>query len=360
MEKWRYSINVVIVFLLLLTIAVNRSGKIGGTPVGELLEKPEVQQGPPAVTTDSEGNRVINSTSIAADILGYGGPTPLQITLKENKISHIELLPNDETPGFISRVLKKGVISQWIGMPLDEVAEKKVEAVSGATLSSDAINQTVRRSIGYALEKAPSNTTGNPFTTKNIIGLGVIALGVFLTFAKGKSKQLRTLQLILNVGVLGFWCGSFLSLSLLVNWLSGGINLATSLLPLVLLLVALIAPLWGKKNNYCTFHCPMGSLQELTGKCSKKKLTLSPRVLRIMNIVRESILWGMLLLMWVGVGFEIMDYEVFTIFLGSSATTAVWCIGIVFIALSPFINRPYCRFICPTGSLLRFSQQTSK
>ncbi|WP_317518725.1 4Fe-4S binding protein [Segatella hominis] len=31
-------------------------------------------------------------------------------------------------------------------------------------------------------------------------------------------------------------------------------------------------------------------------------------------------------------------------------------ISITFVALSTVIMRPYCRFVCPTGSLLKYSQ----
>ncbi|MBV3414520.1 4Fe-4S binding protein [Prevotella copri] len=31
-------------------------------------------------------------------------------------------------------------------------------------------------------------------------------------------------------------------------------------------------------------------------------------------------------------------------------------IAITFVALSTVIMRPYCRFVCPTGSILKYSQ----
>lgn len=360
MEKVRYTVNLCIIFLLLLTVAVHRDGKILGTPVREVIERETPKEEVPVEMILEDGTRVLNSTSIAEDISGFGGPTPLKIHLKADTIVRIELLANNETPDFLAAAVEGNPLDRWIGLSPTEVLSHKVDAVSGATLTSSAINQTIRRTAGFVARESAVATTGSLFSIKSLIGLLVIGLGVAFTFVKVKSKHFRTFHLILNVLVLGFWCGSFLSLSLLVNWLSNGVHLSVALLPFVLLVVAIAAPFFGKKANYCTFHCPMGSLQELIGKSRKTKINLSPKLVNRLGMVRETILAGLLFLMWIGVGFELLDYEAFSLFLPSSASPVVLILGLVVLLLSPFINRPYCRFVCPTGALLKFYQQPSK
>lgn len=360
MEKVSYLINLGIVCLLLLTVAVNRDGKILGTPVREVMVRENAKEEVPVETILADGTRVVSSTSIARDISGFGGPTPLKMYLKSDTIVRIELLDNNETPDFLAASLEKSPLTRWIGLSPQEVLNQKADAVSGATLTSSAINQTLFRAAGFAAQKSVVASTGSFFSIKSLIGLLVIGLGIALTFLKVKSKHFRTVHLILNVLVLGFWCGSFLSLSLLVNWLSNGVHLSVSLLPFVLLAVAVVAPFFGKKANYCTFHCPMGSLQELIGKSRKTKLNLSAKWISRLGILREIILAALLFLMWIGVGFDLINYEAFSLFLPSSTSGLVLVLGSVVLLLSPFINRPYCRFVCPTGALLKFYQQPTK
>ena len=168
-----------------------------------------------------------------------------------------------------------------------------------------------------------------------------------------------TLQQSLNVVVLGFWCGSFISLSTLVSWVSNGVNLAMSLITIVLALVAFILPLFNKKGSYCYLHCPMGSAQELLVKIPFKNLRVPQKLNSFLNNLRYYILSVLFLLMWLGVGFDLINYEVFSAFIVRSASLAVMFFAAIFCILSIFIPRPYCRFICPTGALLTVSQKTN-
>lgn len=104
------------------------------------------------------------------------------------------------------------------------------------------------------------------------------------------------------------------------------------------------------------WQCPFGSLQELAGKCIKYKWKLSPKTLTILDRVRDG-LWALLmLLMWSGVCFEWMNYEPFSAFIFTKASWVATSIALAFVALSFVINRPYCRFVCPTGNLFRIVQ----
>ena len=83
---------------------------------------------------------------------------------------------------------------------------------------------------------------------------------------------------------------------------------------------------------------------------------LGRRTLQVLTWVRR-ILWGVLmLLMWSGVAFGWMDYELFSSFMLSSAPMIVVVLGGVVFVLSFFVDRPYCRFVCPTGTLFKVSQ----
>ena len=73
----------------------------------------------------------------------------------------------------------------------------------------------------------------------------------------------------------------------------------------------------------------------------------------------REILWAVLMmLMLLGVGGEWMDYEVFSAFILQSASVVVLILGVVVVFLSFFVARPYCRFVCPTGTLFNIAQNS--
>ena len=90
---------------------------------------------------------VVNTTSIAAKVRGYGGTTPLKIYISKNKITRIETLPNNESPGIFSKA--KRLLSAYIGKDPETAAKMKVDAMSGATYSSEALIGNMRKGLEY-------------------------------------------------------------------------------------------------------------------------------------------------------------------------------------------------------------------
>ncbi len=362
MERIKYILNILIVTLLFLSVAIQKDERILGNDVSTLLQQEadsdqEIEV--PAEETLADGTRVINSTSLAKDVVGFGGRTPVLIYVKDDIIQKIVAQPNAETPSFFQEVEKSGLLSKWDGMSLSAAATASVDGVSGATYSAEAIISNVKRAAAYGanVEEAGNNFFAN-LKLKDIIGLLVVLLGAMITLMKVKDKRLITIQMILNVIVLGFWCGSFLSLTTFVSWAANGVNLSLSLITITMFVIILIMPLFNRKGSYCHIHCPMGSAQELLAKVPTKKWKLSPPVAKFLNNLRYYILTILLFLMWLGVGFELINYEIFSAFIFNSASTVVLIMAAVFLILSLFITKPYCRFVCPTGALLTMSQKT--
>ena len=88
---------------------------------------------------------VLLSSPYSDGIRGFNGPTPLQIALNnQGKIIEMRVLNNQETPGFLNRVINAGFLNSWNGLTAEEALNKEVDAVSGATFSSNGIKNSLK------------------------------------------------------------------------------------------------------------------------------------------------------------------------------------------------------------------------
>lgn len=97
---------------------------------------------------EEDGSYVINTTKLRGDVIGYEGETPLKIYITAGKVTRIEPLPNRETPRYFARV-KTHLLPQWYGMEVSQALKADVDGVTGATYSSRAVKENVRRGLEY-------------------------------------------------------------------------------------------------------------------------------------------------------------------------------------------------------------------
>jgi electron transport complex protein RnfG len=102
----------------------------------------------PQTMTKEKGVYIVNTTNIASDVIGYEGPTPLVVYIKKNKIEKVEYLPNQETPKYWNAV-KKHFQDTWTGKTVKEAKEMQVDGRTGATYSSDAVKENIKRALEY-------------------------------------------------------------------------------------------------------------------------------------------------------------------------------------------------------------------
>lgn len=341
--------------LLILAVSLRRDGKTFGyewTPQPQ--DTTALDPHLPLRTLDN-GTMIINTTLLGKDIIGYAGTVPVEITLKNDKVVSVVALKNSETPVFFRDV--EPLFQKWNGKTIEEAQQLRVDVVSGATYSSRAVIGNVHRGLEYAAKNRPSSGFWKDLdlSPKAVAGLLVILLAAILPLFV-KNQRYRLVQQILNVGILGFWCGSFLNYTSLIAYLSNGMNVLALLVPVIMLITAFVYPLFGRKSHYCTHVCPLGALQELAGKCVSHKMPIKPQTLKALDTFRQ-ILWAILMLcLWTGVWLEWIEYELFSAFIVQSASWVVIAMAIVFVALSTVVTRPYCRFVCPTGTLIKYSQ----
>ena len=100
------------------------------------------------VVTKQKDVTIINTTSLATDIEGCVSTTPVKVYIKAGKVLKVEALENEETPKYFDMVVK-GLLKKWNGLPVKTAEKSKVDVVTGATVSSEAVIENVRRGIAY-------------------------------------------------------------------------------------------------------------------------------------------------------------------------------------------------------------------
>lgn len=340
--------------MLMLVVPIWRDHKIFGIQL-----KSNDEEKVETLRTLPDGSIIINTTDICKDITGYGGQTPVEIHILNGKIEKITPLKNQETPEFFGAIRNSDLFESLDGKTLPEALDTPIDGVSGATYSSSAIIKNIKAGISYAVASedliVAQNSEKEKLPLKFYITIIIIvAGGVVPLFLK--DQRYRILQLILNVLLLGFWGGTFICYSNMLSFATNGITKVV-LIPVALMLItAFIYPMFGKKNHYCAWICPYGSIQELMGKCVKYKFKISPGLLKGLTIFREFLWFVLMWLLWTGLWFDWMGYEPFAAFFFMDASAVTLGIAGGFLILSFFIQRPYCRFVCPTGSLFKFSE----
>ena len=98
--------------------------------------------------TKEDGMTVINTTTLGKNVQGYLGTTPLKIYIQKNKVVKIEALKNQETPKYFAKV-KKALLEKWNGMKVNDAKKLKVDGVTGATYSSEAVIENVKLGLDY-------------------------------------------------------------------------------------------------------------------------------------------------------------------------------------------------------------------
>ncbi len=98
-----------------------------------------------------EGEEIIGYAFVTKG-KGYGGEITIMVGLnKDLQIKDVAIMSHTETPGLGSRVDESSFTSQFEGLTAEDIAlaknDGKIDAVSGATISSEAVVSAVREEM---------------------------------------------------------------------------------------------------------------------------------------------------------------------------------------------------------------------
>jgi len=346
--------------MLLAAFSASRGGRVLGHELSGGAGGTAAEKSRPAFSGDWK-NAVIDTSALPSQKMGFGGPVPVKAVFAEGRIASVEpILPNDETPMFFGMLETAGFWGRWRGKDAAEAATAPFDAVTGATYSSEAAMASVRAAASAYLAEvgaAPSSSATARMPT-GAIAASLALLAAAVVPLLSKSRRLRTLLLVADVVAIGFLGGAFLSFARLSGWAGNGLprNFQDAAPAVIALAMAFLYPLFGRKSHYCLHACPFGAAQELAGRIPARKVRIPPGALRALTFSRRALWVALVAAGWLGVSDAWLGLELFGAFSPKSAPAPVIALAIATLALSAFVHRPYCRFVCPTGTLFKLSE----
>ena len=132
----------------------------------------------------SSKTTTLSTVGYCDNIQGYNGTIPMEIVMKDGKIESINILDNNETPGFLKKVTDAQLVEKFYGLTPQEAVDLKVDVVSGATYSSNGIIESVKTRMASCNEEVETSSSTWTWQLFGIIGCAVILL--VLSFCRKK------------------------------------------------------------------------------------------------------------------------------------------------------------------------------
>lgn len=312
------------------------------------------------IKTEEDYSIYIESEDLSNSIRGYAGPINIGLLINEDgSLIQIEHVSSRETESYLKKLIRKGFYDQFKNLKTSDSYE--IDAISGATISSEAIAKTST----YLVELIKNDPVIKDYLSLNeinsfsvqaslkwywIIHISIIFILFYYGFQRKYKKSKRDVLIVSIMSVI--YIGFFLNNSFTyISFIHPFIGTSVSSMVAFYALFTLLGSIWGK-NTYCKYVCPYGNAQKLLLNIFPKRIR---RPFFISNKWVNRIRDGLTICLIVGVllGFRNWsNFEVFPDFFGIEFTSVWFIISLLLILLNlryPFI---WCRLLCPTGSVL--------
>ena len=316
---------------------------------------------------DGEGKKlgyVARSSPHADHMTGYQGPTDVlivldaaeriaELTLRESMDNepYVRLLTEDE---YFFNGFKGFNLAQLAEL---ELAESGLDVVSGATKTSVTVAEGLVFSAGE-ISQVHEPPAPRPWFTLRFRDAGTIlvalsGIAIALTRLRGVAWLRWSFQAVLIL-YLGLINGDMLSQALLGGWAKSGIPWRVAPGLVFLSAAALIVPAVTGRQAYCTHLCPYGAAQNWLKNRVPWRIAVKGKWDLVLRALPVALLLGCLLVTMNHWPFSLVQIEPFDAFVFRIAGWAPLSIAVIGLAASLFMSKPYCRYGCPTGAMLKF------
>lgn len=186
-----------------------------------------------------------------------------------------------------------------------------------------------------------------------VLLVGVLTGGAWAVLRQ-RSRNWTLALCLVSLAYFGFYRkGCVCSVGSIQNVLDASIGSGATL-PLavaVFFIVPILTALYFGRI-FCAVACPLGTVQEL---CAVRPVQVSRPVDEALGLLAYAYLGITVVGIWTGCGYLICRYDPFVGFFRLGGSFNMILTGGLFLVGGIFIARPYCRYLCPYGVLLRWA-----
>lgn len=316
-----------------------------------------------APEADNPGGYVFDSRDWTGPVNGYGGPMRLLVyTCPDGALRDYEIVRHQETPAYL-RIAQAEKL-RLLGRCLFESAPfREVDAVSGATVTSEAITRILEEAgrgfVQYALgrnmegyDRSPGSSRRTRNTGLRDFSLLALMLGAAIVVRLWPGVWPRRVLLAFSLIVAGMLLNlqySMQQVIMLADFNPGMVGLTGGFF------LAVVVPLsvlfFG--NVYCGYLCPFGALQEFLGDLVPGSGHIPERgTWRYGRAVKYVFLFCLLVL-FAGVrDASVLRGDILITLFGGARERPVVVLAVAALVLSFAFPRFWCRNLCPAGAFL--------
>jgi uncharacterized protein with FMN-binding domain len=298
---------------------------------------------------------------------GYGGKLMVAAAVDlSGELINVVVVEHRETASFFRQVKNKDLIESLSGKMVDDSFKlgESVDAVTGATMTSRALTESVSRAVRRIADKmpgfepAPESPLKLQFGAPEIVLLLLFAVG-FIARASWFpwTKTARWISMLAGLVFLGYLFNKPLTLAYINKALLGFLP-AWQLQPFFYLLLggiflSLIFIGW---NPYCRWFCPFGAAQEYLAMIGGMKKKMLGKIHRFLLWLPRLLAFSAIVLALYHRNPSVSSYEVFGAMFQLIGTDFIFILLGITLAASLFLHRPWCRYLCPLRPVTEYVQ----
>lgn len=324
---------------------------------------------------DAGGRRVawaVRTAPVTDTLVGYKGPsdTLLLLDAAGEVVRGMALRKSYDTRRYVGYVTGDAYfMGLFNGRRMTELAaldfkEAKIEGVSGATETSWAVAEGLKRRAEAWLAGQGvlpgwwAEVRWRWQDTGHVLVLAG-ALVMALTRLRGRAWARHAHHALLVVYG-GFISGEMLSQGLMTGWAGAGTPWRNAPGLVLLAAVALLGPVFSRRQLYCHHVCPHGAAQQLLARRLRWQWSPGRRLEGWLSRVPFLLLGFIMVVALLGLGVDVNALEPFDAYLFRIAGGGVIALAVAGLVASAFTPLAYCRFGCPTGAVFKLLRVTGE